>query len=183
MEFDRRADQFVNYINTAGFATMPQLLTLFSTYHDSKEVVPKMVQYYAGAQQVVIKNGIIRSTHFKSMTEDAVKKRVQALYPVASLGINNIIRIDVTKPPVLYYVQAVNPVTKNITAYDFAVINDITEAVLAVQVRKIYSIIDEKDMVNHIAIVKDQETGRKILPYFDSYCIITPQGKVAFFRS
>ena len=106
--------------------------------------------------------------NFPGTVDDTINRRITAFWIPVSFGYDNVREITL-----LSYPSQIMMISEDNDCYDITVCRDEKEARNAVRMRKRLEVTGMPDDVNHIAIVKSEALGRKILPYgFDSFCIL-----------
>lgn len=107
------------------------------------------------------------------MEEEIIRRRIKAFRVLSNWGSTQIQQIYVLRYPMQYMI-----ITPDNIVFDVTVCDSLNEAHVAAKLWNVSAVKNVPDDVNHIGIVPDHETGKKLGEYgFDSYGILDAFGR------
>lgn len=169
MLYELTSDNIIALVRAVGYINREQLLRFFSDATD-----PSVTDYYIDQLCKTRmfdydENKNIVSWHMACpISDNEIKRRVRALWVVASFKSKNIRDITLLSYPLQFMF-----VTHEEDVYDLAVLSSKEEAAVAQRKLRGLRIEGVEDDINHIAIVDTETLGKSLGNYgFDSYCVL-----------
>ena len=165
-------------IRAIGYTEETQLIEFFRDVEDSYNV-PYYIHNMVNCKTLNLNkySGVVSDFRGLEVKSDVIRSRIFAFWILVALGSEKIRDIST-----LEYPGEISFVTTDNEVYDITYVNSISIARLSYNKRHSRELKDmPDDYTHHIAIVTDEELGKRLAPFgFESYCTLDAEHKPIF---